>query len=58
MTNIGEIIHFNPAMGHGFLYHTRTHFMPFATLKIRPNYLMCYKYPIKNNYKCIELSEL
>ena len=22
---------------HGFLYHTRTDFMPFATLKIRPN---------------------
>ena len=23
---------------HGFLYYARTDFMPFATLKIRPNY--------------------
>ena len=29
---------------HGFLYYTRTDFMPFATLKIRPLIiLMCYK---------------
>ena len=27
---------------HGFLYYTRTDFMPFATLKIK-----CYKYQIK-----------
>ena len=32
---------------HGFLYYTRTDFMPFATLKIRPNYFNVLKYLIK-----------
>ena len=34
-------------MKHGFLYYTRTDFMPFATLKISQIILMCYKYLIK-----------
>ena len=42
----------------GFLYYTRTDFMPLAFLKIRPHYSNVFKHIIKNNHKCIELSEL